>query len=165
MLDQIKKNPNFEPYVAAVDAAVTSLIKTATEAAVDTGMIEAGAAAGSQATAEGYYQPVLWQVCSAALKLHLQVQGTSDTAVIFVPGGLARFSSCAPLVVPCCGSADMLVPRQIVGRSPSCWPRMDLGCGPLGDYTPVPFARANSCCHISATSRALLFVVLMACAC
>lgn len=97
MLDQIKKNPNFEPYVTAVDAAVTSLIKAAVEAAVDSGMLEAGAAASSQAAAEAYYQPVLWQVCSAALKLHLQVQGTADTAVIFVPGGLGRLGMSVPV--------------------------------------------------------------------
>jgi hypothetical protein len=94
MLSQIETNPDYEPYLAAVNAAASNLIKTAVAAAVDSGSLPAAAAASSQVAAEAYYRSVLQQLCSTALKLHLQVQGTHDKAVVFVPGRVVSLGYC-----------------------------------------------------------------------
>lgn len=51
------------------------------------------APAGAAAEAEGYYRPVLRQLCDAALRLHLQVQGTAEGMFLFVPGELLHTES------------------------------------------------------------------------
>lgn len=94
MLSQIETNPDYEPYLAAVNAAASNLIKTAVAAALDSGLLPAAAAASSQVAAEAYYRSVLQQLCSTALKLHLQVQGTHDKAVVFVPGRVVSLGYC-----------------------------------------------------------------------
>lgn len=96
MLGQIKKTKDstFHPFVACVDKSVNKLIKNAVTVATSTGAVSATAAASSQEAAERYYKPVLWQLCAAALKLHLQVQGTTDTTFVYVPGGGLGWIQC-----------------------------------------------------------------------
>lgn len=99
MLGEIKRNPRFPPFVAAVDDAVDALLEDAVEVARTVGVLsnsnhdsssyrmrdQGGIPPAAQAAAN-YYRPVLTQLFEAVLKFHLQVQATNSTAYVFVPG-------------------------------------------------------------------------------
>lgn len=86
MLGQINHSTNFRPFIKAVDKSVSKLVNNAVTVAIATGAMSAAEAAASQPAATLLYENVLWDMCAAALKLHLQVQGTTDTAFVFTPG-------------------------------------------------------------------------------
>lgn len=86
VLGQINHSTNFRPFVKAVDKSVSKLVSNAVTVATAIGAMSAAEAAASQPAATLLYENVLWEVCAAALKLHLQVQGTTDTAFVFTPG-------------------------------------------------------------------------------
>lgn len=109
MMGEIKRNPRFPPFSAAVEDAVDGLIEDAIEVARSMGALQAyyssptsaavggrgggvadvGGAGGIPPAAQAavrYYRPVLTQLFEAAMRLHLQVQGTVSTAYLFVPG-------------------------------------------------------------------------------
>jgi hypothetical protein len=97
MLSEIKRNPRFPPFISAVSDAVESLLEDAIDIAKTMGVLSSsmdssarrlrdqGMSPAAQSAAI-YYRPVLTQLMEAALKMHLQVQGTAETAYIFVPG-------------------------------------------------------------------------------
>lgn len=90
---------------------MSSLVRNAVAVAASTGAMSQEAAAAAQPAAEAYYGPVLRQLCTAALKLHLQVQGTTDTTFVFVPGGCPGPSK-ANIVDMCALSAKRVISKQ-----------------------------------------------------
>lgn len=113
MLSDIKRNPRSPPFVAAVSDAVEGLLEDAISIAKTLGVLsktsvtdssshrmrDQGLSPAAQAAAI-YYRPVLTQLLEAALKFHLQVQGTADTAYIFVAGEQSGVCLCWS----CCGA-------------------------------------------------------------
>lgn len=107
MLKEIKRNPRFQPFCSAVDDAVEALLEDAVRVAQAMGVMresaldssshrwrdQAAAIPAAAQAAASYYRPVLTQLFEAALRFHLQVQGTSDTGYIFVPGKPCMVSS------------------------------------------------------------------------
>lgn len=97
MLSEVKRNPRFPPFAAAVSDAIEHLLEDAIDIAKTMGVLSSamdssvrrlrdqGMSPAAQ-SASIYYRPVLTQLMEAALRLHLQVQGTAETAYIFVPG-------------------------------------------------------------------------------
>jgi hypothetical protein len=133
MLSEIKSNPRFPPFVAAVDDAVDALLEDAVEIARTVGVLsnsnhdsssyrrrdQGGIPPAAQAAAN-YYWPVLTQLFEAVLKLHLQVQGTNSTAYVFVPGKQP------PDWTSCCLVTPLLVSRMhqllfLPWPQPLCW--------------------------------------------
>jgi hypothetical protein len=111
ILSNVQQDWHYQPFASAVDSAVDILISTAVATAANTAAAAAAGdngnhityslsgghypdvqhagsngGAGGAADADAYYRPVLRQLCEAALKLHLQVQGTADGMFIYVPG-------------------------------------------------------------------------------
>lgn len=124
MLSIIKRDPRFPPFVAAVDDAVDTLLEDAVSVARTVGVLansnndsssyrlrDQGPIPAAAQAAANYYRPVLTQLFEAALKLHLQVQGTNSTAYIFVPGKQLRTTPSLDFETPAawpkhaCGSA------------------------------------------------------------
>jgi hypothetical protein len=104
MLSEVKRNPRFPPFVTAVSDAVESLLEDSINIAKTMGVLSSstdssirrlrdqGMSPAAQSAAI-YYRPVLTQLLEAALKCHLQVQGTAETAYIFVPGETFKSNS------------------------------------------------------------------------
>lgn len=99
MVSMVKRDARFPPFVAAVDDAVEGLLESAVAVGRSMGVLppehqdsspfrgrDQGPIPAAAQAAANYYRPVLTQLFEAAVRLHLQVQGTNRTGYIFVPG-------------------------------------------------------------------------------
>lgn len=127
MLSEIRRNARFVPFTDAVDDGVFALTEDALRVSDMLGVLPASAPEGSvrrlhgqqggvsrsasAQAAESYYRPVLTQLMEAALKLYLQVQTTSETAYLFVPG------KHVVMLTFRCGFIDMLMHMQHIASS------------------------------------------------
>jgi hypothetical protein len=130
MLSEVKRNPRFPPFLTAVSDAVESLLEDAIDIAQTMGVLSSapdssvrrlrdqGMSPAAQPAAI-YYRPVLTQLMGAALKFHLQVQGTAETAYIFVPGEPRYALLELPVLMPhCTGWSNTC---QYDWQCISCW--------------------------------------------
>lgn len=136
-LNQINQDPHFKPFADAVDAAVAAMLQDAAALAASTGAVlptttgssgnsgcaypdlpmsyDGSGAASRQtqqaavAAAYAYYQPVLRELCEAALRYHLQVQGTAEGMFIFVPGEFLVASAVTAGAVSAARGANCIV--------------------------------------------------------
>jgi hypothetical protein len=83
VLGLISRDPSLPAFKSAAQEAAHMLLR---EAAMQAHRSGVSVSVGVRKAAAGHYGPVLVQLCGEALKFHLQVQGTSDTLRVFVPG-------------------------------------------------------------------------------
>jgi hypothetical protein len=83
VLDRIQRDPDLPALKSTVSNAASALVAEAAAQARSSGV---SVSAGDVEAAAGYYRPVVMQLCEAALRFHLQVQGTADTTLVYVPG-------------------------------------------------------------------------------
>jgi hypothetical protein len=133
MLSMVKRDARFPPFVAAVDDAVEGLLESAVAVGRTMGVLppaahhdsspfrgrdQGGPIPAAAQAAANYYRPVLTQLFEAAVRLHLQVQGTNSTAYVFVPGEQAAgWATC-----------QCLRTQGALCTCPVLWP----GAAPLG---------------------------------
>lgn len=126
MLSMVKRDARFPPFVAAVDDAVEGVLESAVAVGRSMGVLppahqdtspfrgrDQGPIPAAAQAAANYYRPVLTQLFEAAVRLHLQVQGTNSTAYIFVPG--EQGEGCSQ-----CRRAEALVLAQWLHTAAAC---------------------------------------------
>jgi hypothetical protein len=149
-LNQINNDGHFQPFAAAVDAAVDAILANAVAVATSQGIlpqpsntVSAGgsssssgsrypnvphagtstsqtAAAAAAAAARGYYGAVLRELCEAALRFHLQVQGTAGGIFIYVPGEILEHIACMTNIPEgCCDSSQTVRVKRVTSNPPT----------------------------------------------
>jgi hypothetical protein len=104
ILAQLRNSPHYEPFAAAAASLAEKVLH---DAGVPTGEAAAADAAVAAEIAK-YYKPVLREVMASALQLLLQVRGTADGLLVYLPGGLMSTSLLSVGLLKCRGSTEIL---------------------------------------------------------